>query len=112
MPEFTAIIPSYNRGHLLERAAASIWSQTLAPKELIIVDDGSTDDTAKIVTELAGNNRYVHQDNAGGASARNRGVAEASTEWVAFLDSDDVWLPNHLELIAAAIEATDGAADL
>ena len=112
MTEITAIVPSYNRGHLLGRAVASIWAQTLAPSELIIVDDGSTDDTAEIVAELEGNNRYVRQDNAGGAAARNRGVSEATTEWVAFLDSDDVWLPHHLELIAAAIEATDGAADL
>ncbi len=112
LPEFTAIIPSYNRGHLLERAAASVWSQTHPPVELVIVDDGSSDDTAAVVRSLDGNVRYVHKENGGGASARNRGVEEARTEWVAFLDSDDLWTSDHLERIAAAIEATDGEADL
>jgi hypothetical protein len=108
----TAVIPVYNRAHLLERAVGSVWGQELPPVELVIVDDGSTDDTAAVVADLPGNNRYLYQDNAGGAAARNRGVAEATTEWVAFLDSDDVWRPDHLCRVAAAIDATGGVADL
>jgi len=112
MTAITAVIPSYNRAHLLERAAASVWSQTRPPVELVIVDDGSTDDTAEVVRTLDGRNRYIHKENGGGASARNRGVEEATTDWVAFLDSDDLWTSDHLANLAAAIDATGGAADL
>lgn len=112
MIDITAVIPSYNRAHLLDRSIASASQQTYAPVETIVVDDGSTDETESVVASMGEAVRYVHQNNAGGAAARNRGVAEATTEWVAFLDSDDLWLPDHLERIVAAIEATDGAADI
>lgn len=108
----TAVIPAYNRAHLLPRAIESVLAQTSPPREVIVVDDGSTDDTSAVVSSYGGRVRYVHQTNAGGAAARNRGVGEANTEWIAFLDSDDVWLPNHLASVGAAMEATDERGDL
>jgi hypothetical protein len=110
---FSAVIPTYNRAHLVPRAIQSALDQSLPPHELIVVDDGSTDETEEILTRLFGGRiRYVRQENGGGARARNRGVQEASREWVAFLDSDDVWTAGHLENIAHAIEATHGGAVL
>ncbi len=107
-----AVVPTHNRARLAARAIESVLAQSFPPAEVIVVDDGSTDDTADIVASFGNAVRYVRQDNAGGASARNRGVREAHEEWVAFLDSDDVWTPTHLERIAAAIRATEGAAAL
>ena len=108
----TAVIPTYNRAHLIERAVDSVLAQTLPASEVIVVDDGSSDDTADVVGRYDARVRYVHQDNAGGAAARNLGVREARTEWVAFLDSDDIWLEGHLSALADAVAATEGAADL
>jgi glycosyltransferase involved in cell wall biosynthesis len=107
---FSAVIPSYNRSALVSRAIASALSQSYPPAEIVVVDDGSTDDTEQIVHGFGGNVRYVWQENGGGARARNRGVREATGEWVAFLDSDDVWAPAHLEGLARAIAATQGNA--
>ena len=108
----SAVVPTHNRARLAARAIASVLAQSSPPTEIIVVDDGSTDGTADIVASFGNAVRYVHQQNAGGASARNHGVREAHEEWVAFLDSDDVWTPTHLERIAAAIRATQGAAAL
>jgi hypothetical protein len=106
----SAVIPSYNRAHLVARAITSVLNQSLLPAEIIIVDDGSTDDTEQAVRRFGDRVRYIRQENGGGARARNRGVQEAAYGWVAFLDSDDVWTRTHLESIALAIGSTKGAA--
>lgn len=76
------------------------------------MDDGSTDDTAERACDASESVQVITQVNAGVAAARNRGVAELGTEWVAFLDSDDLWLPDHIERVGAAIRSTHGAAEL
>ena len=109
-PPITAVVPTYNRGPLIARALESILGQTRTPDEVVVVDDGSTDDTQERIQAYAGRVRYVRQPNAGGSAARNRGVEEATHPWVAFLDSDDHWRPEHIERMSDAIAATDGAA--
>ncbi|GAA1962049.1 glycosyltransferase family 2 protein [Agromyces allii] len=100
MTLISVVIPTFNRGHLLDRAIDSVLSQTYRELELIVVDDGSTDDTG-VVVERRRDERvsYIRQDNAGAPSARNRGVAVAKGAWIAFLDSDDEWDPELLEAI-------------
>lgn len=110
--KFSAVIPTYNRARLAERAITSVIHQSHSPAEIIVVDDGSTDDTEGVVRRFGRSVRYVRQQNSGGAAARNRGVVEARHPWVAFLDSDDLWTTSHLERIAGAIAATGGAAGL
>lgn len=109
---FSAVVPSYQRAAVLPRALESIRAQTRPPEEVVVVDDGSTDGTRELVEALGPPVRYVHQSNAGAAAARNHGARLASSPWLAFLDSDDAWEPDHLERMARAIEATDGEADL
>jgi glycosyltransferase involved in cell wall biosynthesis len=92
----TTVIPAYNRAGMLATAVASALAQRpLPPAEVIVVDDGSTDDTATVAERL-GATVIRHPHNRGLAAARNSGLAAASCEWVALLDSDDVWLPHHL----------------
>lgn len=95
----SVIIPAYNRADLLPRAIDSVLAQTYQHFEIIIVDDASTDDTQAVVQAIGDRRiRYLrHERNQGGASARNTGIDAASGEFVAFLDSDDVWLPEKLE---------------
>lgn len=95
-PTISVVIPTYNRSAFLAAAVASIRTQTHPCSEIIIVDDGSTDDTAQMTAALGEGIRYVRQANAGPAAARNRGIREARGEWVAFLDTDDRWLPEKL----------------
>ncbi|MBI5963252.1 MAG: glycosyltransferase family 2 protein [Chloroflexi bacterium] len=99
-PEVTVIIPAYNRAELIGEALNSIFAQTYQNFEVIIVDDGSTDDTARVLKPLAeaGAIRYIHQENLGVSAARNRGITEARGEYMAFLDSDDLFEPEKLEL--------------
>ncbi len=102
----SAIMPVYNGAATVAKALDSALSQTQPPEEIVVVDDGSTDATAEIVARFGPPVRCVRQANAGPAAARNRGIAEARGQWVAFLDSDDLWYPTKLqrqrELIAAA----------
>ena len=93
----SVIIPTYNYGRFVSDAIRSVLAQTLTPKEIIVVDDGSTDDTASRVQEFHGRIRYVHHNNSGLAATRNTGIRESRGEWIAFLDSDDVWHPQKLE---------------
>jgi glycosyltransferase involved in cell wall biosynthesis len=106
----SVVIPVYNRGDLIRRAIDSVLGQRYAPTEIVVVDDGSTDRTRQAVEGYGKTVRYVFQANSGVSASRNRGVREANFEWIAFLDSDDCWLPHHLWRIANAIEATHGEA--
>jgi glycosyltransferase involved in cell wall biosynthesis len=98
MPQKVAVvIPTYNYGQYIAEAIDSILHQTLAPVEVVVVDDGSTDNTAEIVVHFGDRIKYIRQDNAGVSAARNRGVKESSAELIAFLDADDIWEPTKLE---------------
>ncbi|WP_316369148.1 glycosyltransferase family 2 protein [Candidatus Thiodiazotropha sp. CDECU1] len=99
----SVIIPTYNRIHSLPRAVDSVLSQTHAPLEIIVVDDGSEDGTDRLMKERYSQCDYLHQSNLGVSSARNLGIAHARGEWIAFLDSDDRWLPNKLQLQIGAL---------
>ena len=93
----SVVVPTWNRAFFLSEALDSIAAQTLRPKDVWVIDDGSTDQTSALVQSRFPQFHYVYQDNQGVASARNAGIARASGEWIAFLDSDDLWLPNKLE---------------
>ena len=101
--DISVIIPTWNRSELLPRALESALSQTLLPIEVIVVDDGSSDNTRDIVRSDFPAVRYFYQSNLGVSAARNRGIYEASGDWIAFLDSDDQWLPEKLEFQYQAI---------
>lgn len=96
-PIFSVIIPTYNRGRVIERAVQSVMSQTFNDFEIIIVDDGSVDDTRRILSSITDERlRCIFQENGGAPNARNRGIDEARGRYAAFLDSDDEFLPGHL----------------
>ena len=97
LQNLSVIIPTHNRVGLLPRALTSIHAQTLPPAEIIVVDDGSTDGTERLMQSEFPGVGYLRQENRGVAAARNRGIREARGEWLAFLDSDDEWLPQKLE---------------
>lgn len=90
-PLVSTVIPSYNYGRFVCDAVESALAQTYQPVEVIVVDDGSTDDTRQRLERFGGAIRYVHQQNKGLSAARNTGVRHAQGEWVALLDADDVW---------------------
>jgi glycosyltransferase involved in cell wall biosynthesis len=92
------IIPTYNRAHLIGRAIGSVLSQTAADRcEIVVVDDGGADNTADVVSGFDGRVCYLRQANAGPAAARNAGIRASSSEFIAFLDADDEWLPDKIE---------------
>ena len=99
-PLVSIILPTFNRAHFLEQAFRSLASQTYQVFEIIVVDDGSTDNTKDVVntlsTKVAQPVRYIYQQNQGPGVARQNGIDEASGELLAFFDSDDEWLPEHL----------------
>lgn len=99
----SAVIPAYNAARFLPRCLASVFAQTLQPEEVIVIDDGSTDDTAAVAEALGA--KVFRQPNSGISSARNAGVRNASGEWIAWLDADDLWEPEKLERQAACIRA-------
>lgn len=94
--KISVIIPTHNRAHVLARAIESVLAQTLKPFEIILVDDGSNDLTAELINSHFPECLYVSQNNQGVSSARNHGIRIARGDWLAFLDSDDEWLPGKL----------------
>jgi hypothetical protein len=99
LPLVSVIIPVYNGARFIAEAVQSIVAQEYGSLEIIVVDDGSTDETAEIVARLDRDVRYVFQENAGAAAARNRGVRDASGDLVAFLDADDLWATGSLRFL-------------
>ncbi len=99
------VIPTFNRRPLLERCLDSVHAQTRCPEEIIVVDDGSTDGTADWIQTLFPSIKLIAQENRGVSAARNAGIQAASCEWIAFLDSDDVWLPNKIEAQISALKS-------
>jgi glycosyltransferase involved in cell wall biosynthesis len=91
------VIPTYNRASFLKEAIDSVLSQTYRNFELIVVDDGSTDDTPKLLSSYGEKIKVIKKANKGPSAARNRGIKAAKGGWIAFLDSDDVWKPGKLE---------------
>ena len=91
----SVIIPTYNRRKLVERAVMSVLNQTFKPYEIIVIDDGSSDDTKQILKNYPV--RYIYQQNQGVSKSRNRGILEAKYNWIAFLDSDDEWRSDKLQ---------------
>ena len=97
-PKVSVVIPTFNRAPFVGKAVESVLRQTFEDHEIIVVDDGSTDDTRDCLKEFLPRIRYLFQRNAGVSSARNAGIRAAKGEWVAFLDSDDEWLPTKLRV--------------
>lgn len=97
MPKVSVIIPTYNCGQYICQAVDSVLAQTYRDFELVVVDDGSTDNTRELLMQFGKNLRYIYQENKGMTAARNTGIKNSSGEYIAFLDSDDIWLPNKLE---------------
>ena len=104
MSTVSVIIPTYNRANWLPETVATILNQTQPPLEVLIVDDGSTDDTAAVCAAFPETVRHIRQQNAGVSAARNRGMREAKGEWIAFADSDDPWEPTKLEVQLNVLE--------
>jgi glycosyltransferase involved in cell wall biosynthesis len=104
-PKVSVVIPTYNRADIVGKTIDSALAQTFSDLEVIVVDDGSTDGTGKILEETYGDRiRYFFQANQGASVARNRGIEEARGQWIAFLDSDDLWEKDKLEWQFKALE--------
>ena len=95
-PVVSVIIPTYNRGWIVKEAIESVLAQDFTDFELIVVDDGSTDNTSEILGEFESDIRVIRQTNRGVSAARNRGIQASVGRWIAFLDSDDLWLRQKL----------------
>ena len=103
-PSVSVIIPTYNRSEAVARALSSVACQSRPADEILVVDDGSTDRTPEQIPDLFPEAVYLRQENRGVSAARNRGIREARGEYLAFLDSDDEWLPRKLERQIEALE--------
>jgi glycosyltransferase involved in cell wall biosynthesis len=105
MPRFSVVIPAYNAAATIEQTVSSVLVQTEADLELIVVDDGSSDDTPARVKALDDPRiSLISQANQGTAAARNTGVSRASAGYVSFLDNDDLWMPNYLAAMGIALD--------
>jgi glycosyltransferase involved in cell wall biosynthesis len=112
MSQISVVIPTYNRCALVCEAIESAITQTHRPAEVLVIDDGSTDSTKERVSPYvrAGSVRYLRQPNRGVSAARNRGMQSATGQRIAFLDSDDVWMPDHLARLSGMLDARPQAA--
>src|ERR1035438_4421395 len=93
--KISVVIPAYNAASFLPRCLKSVFAQTLKPEEVIVVDDGSSDNSAALAEELGA--KVIRCQNGGPAAARNAGIHSTSSDWIAFLDADDMWAPKKLE---------------
>lgn len=101
--QVSVIIPTYNSARFLTEAIDSVLAQSLKDFEILVIDDGSTDETETVMQRYGSPVRYIRQENGGVAVARNRGIRESRGRFVAFLDADDTWLPDKLALQIAAL---------
>ena len=106
---FAVVVPTYNRAHHVCAAIDSILSQDGPPEEVIVVDDGSTDDTLAVLARYGDRVRIVAQVNGGVSAARNVGAAVATADWLTFLDSDDLWCPGRMTLLRKDLAGADPA---
>jgi glycosyltransferase involved in cell wall biosynthesis len=106
--DISVIIPVFNRANLVGRALASVYAQSRPAREVIVVDDGSSDRAGEYVRTHFPQVRYIRQPNQGVSAARNRGIAAARGDWLAFLDSDDEWLPRKLAEQCQILQANPG----
>lgn len=104
MVKVSVIVPTYNRASLIARAVDSILAQTFKDFEVIIIDDGSKDNTKEVLKPYEGKIKYIYQNNGGISKARNRGIQESSGTYIAFLDSDDYWAPEKLAVQAKVLD--------
>ncbi len=106
----SVVIPTHNRGDLISETIGSVLAQSYGNIEIIVVDNGSTDDTEGVIKKInAPNLRYIKQENSGGpAGPRNKGVRRSRGEYIAFLDSDDIWLPDKIERQVEVLEKNPG----
>ena len=96
IPRVSVVIPTYNSSAMVEQAIQSVLAQTYRDFEIIVIDDGSTDGTKDVVRRFGERVRYFNQENQGVSAARNFGIHQSLGEYIAFLDSDDLWLPEKL----------------
>ncbi len=106
-PRVSVVIPCYNQGHFVHEAIESVLAQTYADYEIVVVDDGSTDQTSEVVSRYPGV-RCIRQRNRGLPAARNRGIQESQGEFLVFLDADDRLLPKHFEFSLHALRSSGG----
>jgi glycosyltransferase involved in cell wall biosynthesis len=108
MAQVSVIIPTYNSAHYVTAAVESVLAQTFTDTEIIVIDDGSTDETESAMDRFGSPVRFIKQANQGVASARNRGIAESRGRYIAFLDADDTWCSNKLERQIEALAGEPG----
>ena len=108
-PRVGVVVPTYNHVDTLAEAIESILAQSRSPDEILVVDDGSTDGTKRLVRGFGRRVRYLYQDNRGLSAARNTGIQASTADWVCFLDADDLWEPNKLKLQVEFIRTIDAA---
>jgi alpha-1,3-rhamnosyltransferase len=108
MPKVTVAVPSYNHAEFVERTLRSIFGQTLSPKLLIVIDDGSEDESVKVISRVLEDcpfeYRFIHRENQGLCSTLNQALSMADGEYFAYISSDDVWLPEFLESRAEVLD--------
>ncbi len=106
-PYFSIIIPAYNRAAVLPTAVKSVMAQSFTNWELLVIDDGSKDNTAELMKTFISEARvrYIYQDNAERSAARNKGISLARGKYICFLDSDDAYMPEHLQLIHEELQS-------
>src|SRR4249919_215905 len=104
----SAVVPCYNAGPFLRQTLQSVLAQTCPVFEIIVVDDGSTDESAAVAKTFRPLVRVIQQENRGESVARNRGIDEAQGDWVALLDADDIWEPTKLEKQIETIQSAPG----
>lgn len=109
MPQVSVIIPTYNRAQLIRETLSSVFAQTFRDFEVIVIDDGSTDDTLDVLNEYSNGIELYRISHSGQAAARNIGLQRSSSEYVAFLDSDDIWDVRFLEAMTRVLGNSPGA---